>query len=49
VYRYRNIDKNKLVPVFKKSASYSENILENAVIYVLDLTTGWRCEVTFMT
>jgi hypothetical protein len=22
--------------------SYSENILENAVIYVLDLTTGWR-------
>jgi hypothetical protein len=29
--------------------SYSENTLENAVIYVLDLTTGWRWEVTFMT
>jgi hypothetical protein len=42
MYRYRNKGKNKCDPVFKKSASYSENILENAVICVLDLTTGWR-------
>jgi hypothetical protein len=44
MYRYRNKGKNKLVPVFKKSALYYEYILENAVtrIYILDLNTGWR-------